>query len=129
MKRRTFLTGIGGGVSSLGMISLAKSDSCSAPNLSHGAIVQSVVQEKITIELDGFTVDAISWEEVNNKIVGKVTVRKECGVNTEEIQMPDDAESYVEVCLQAISDTKSTVFGRIVQNQEGEWVVLYANTD
>lgn len=129
MKRRTFLTGVGGGVSGLGVFSLANSNSCSAPKISQGAIVQSIVQDEILIKLDGYTVDDVSWEQINNKLAGKISVSEKCGVTEERVLLPENANKYEDICLQAISKESSTIFGRLAQDKNGEWAVLYANTD
>lgn len=127
MKRRTFLTGIGGSVGGVGFLGVVNSTTCSTPTLSNGVYVQSITQASIQVQFDGYTIKSITWEVRQAKIIGRITVQESCGKHSEPVSIPSDAESKSEMYLQAILAEEAVTFGRFVRNSDNEWVVLYSN--
>lgn len=153
MKRRTFLTSAG--VSGIGVASVfptkslgqQSSESETDETVSNGSTAQISMQNEVTAEalsdsielvevtsdslvvsLDGFTINTVEWLSTSARNIGDVqVVESSNSEHTETIEIPADPLS--EIALQASYDDMTVAFGRVVQNQDDEWVTLFDGSE
>lgn len=130
MKRRQYLAGVGsvlGGASVFGAMSQS---SCTDDAHEWAGKVEdtpiSTQGGEITLTLDGFTKQDVSWSSSNGQYFGNILVSEpSCGsVNEVTIPVPDSEQSHHRLFLLAkTKDSIETVIAQYVR-KDGKWVPI-----
>jgi len=145
MKRRNFLTGIGG-MSGVGVIGVAQKSqpnqqveqqaslsqseepSCDGKELEEGISLQEIDGSEIVVSIEGFEVSDTAWISASHHLIGQVTLENsDCSETETRLELPSDSISQEAISFQANYDGQEFIFGRIVQDSNDEWAVFFSN--
>lgn len=127
MKRRQYLTGVGGLLGGAGVLGSVAQSSCSESHKWKGKIEDESVDltGDISVTIEGYAVETVEWSIARGMLFASIDVTEQsCASVTETtITVPETDEYCQRMVILLRTKTEEIIIGQLIQ-KDGSWIPL-----